>query len=182
MGGTNPKTSLLTLYGMVLDPKLQIIDTIDLKIKPNNGIYHVTAKAMEVNQIDIIKHDAEALPLQQAAKLFETFACNHSIGFDKMIPTGHNLSLDIRFCKRYFLKTSENAEGNYWNRFFSHRRLDTATMAHALILAGKLPSTLECSLGSLANHFGYDYEGAHDAEFDAKLTLKILEQLIKLMS
>lgn len=180
MGGKNPKTSLLTLHGMVLDPNLDVIDEISLKIKPNNGIYHVTAGAMAVNKIDIVKHDAEAIPLHEAAKRFENFVCQHSIGFDKMIPAGHNLSLDIRFCKRYFLKSS-NAEGDDWNRFFSYRRLDTATLAHGLILAGKLPADLECSLSSLANHFNLSYEGAHEAEFDAKLTLQVLKLLVDLM-
>jgi len=181
MGGTSPKTSLLTLHGLVLDQGLNVIDDISLMIKPNNGIYYVTAKAMEVNQIDLAAHDKEAIPLFEAAKIFENFVCKHSIGCDKMIPAGHNLSLDIRFCKRYFLKATNNAEGDDWNRFFSHRRVDTATLAHGLILAGKLPSVLECSLGSLAAHFELDYSGAHNAKFDAELTLEVLKRLIALM-
>ena len=178
-GGKNPRTSLLTLYGMVLDSKLDVLDTISLKIKPDNGVYHVTAEAMVINGIDLIKHDAEAMPIHEAAKLFENFAAKQSIVEDRMVPAGHNLSLDIRFCKKYFLK-ARNAEGDYWERFFSHRRLDTATLAHGLILARKLPADLECSLGSLAAHFGLDYSGAHNAEFDAKLTLEILKLLIGL--
>lgn len=180
MGGKSPKTSLLTLYGMVLDQNLKLLDTIDLKIKPNNEIYHVTARAMEINKIDLIKHDSEAIPLHEAAKIFETFVCKQSLGKDKMIPAGHNLSLDIRFCKRNFLRAN-NAEGDDWNRFFSHRRVDTATLAHGLILAGKLPSNLECSLSSLANYFELSYEGAHEAKFDAELTLEVLKHLIALM-
>lgn len=180
MGGTHPKTSLLTLYGMVLGPGLDIIDTIDLKVKPDNGIYHVTAGALAVNKIDLIKHDAEAVPNFEAAKLFENFAAMQALGEDLMIPAGHNLSLDIRFCKQHLLKSS-NAEGDCWNRFFSHRRLDTATLAHGLICANKLPKNLECSLRSLADHFALDYSGAHDAEFDAKLIHEILKLLIGLM-
>jgi len=151
-GGKNPKTSLLTLYGMILDSNLNVTDSIDLRIKPNNGIYHVTARAMEINKIDLVRHNTEAVPVNEAAKLFVNFACKHSIGIDKMVPAGHNLSLDIRFCKRYLLK-APNAEGDDWNKFFGYRNLDTATLAHGLILAGKLPSNLECSLSSLADRF-----------------------------
>jgi len=178
-GGTNPKTSLLTLYGMVLNSDLEVQDTISLKVKPDNGVYHVTARAMEINKIDLVKHNNEAMPIHEAAKIFENFAAKQALANDLMVPAGHNLSMDIRFCKKYFLR-ARNADGDSWNRFFTHRRLDTATLAHGLILAKKLPGDLECSLGSLATHFGLDYSGAHDAEFDAKLTLEVLKLLIGL--
>ena len=97
-----------------------------------------------------------------------------------MIPAGHNLSLDIRFCKKHLLK-ADNAEGDSWGKFFSYRRLDTATIAHYMILTGKLPNTLDCSLASLAEHFGFDYSKAHDAKFDAELTLNVLKKLIALV-
>jgi len=179
-GGKNPKTSLLTLYGMVLNDQLEILDAIDLKIKPNNGLYSLTAEALSVHNIDLVAHDKVAVPEEQAAKEFYDFSCKHSLGVTKMIPAGHNLSLDIRFVKKHFLKT-DNSEGDCWGRFYSYRRLDTATIAHYMILTGKLPDTLDCSLQSLATYFGFDYSKAHDAEFDAKLTLKILKKLIGLV-
>jgi DNA polymerase III alpha subunit (gram-positive type) len=179
-GGKNPKTSLLTLYGMVLDSKLNIQDTINLKVKPSNGIYQVTAEALGVNKIDLFRHNQEAAAINVAAADFATFACKHSIGAYKLVPAGHNLSFDIGFVKGHFLQ-ADNPEGDDWDKYFSHRRLDTATLAHGLILAGKLPNNLECSLQSLAQHFDLDYSGAHNAKFDAELTLDILKILISLM-
>lgn len=178
-GGKSPKTSLLTLYGMVLDDQLEVLDEIDLKIKPNNGLYSVTAEAMQVNKIDLIAHNKEAALVTQASRDFYDFACMHSIGHRKMIPAGHNLSFDIRFVKKHLLKAN-NSEGNDWAKFFSHRILDTATIAHYLILSGKLPDNISCSLVSLADYFGLDYSKAHNADFDAKLTLQILKRFIKL--
>lgn len=179
-GGKNPKTSLLTLYGMVLNDQLQIQDTIDLKIKPNDGRYKITADALSINGIDIVSHDKVAIPEHQAAHEFYDFACKHSMGETKMIAAGHNLSLDIRFVKQHLLK-ADNSEGDCWGKFFSYRRLDTATIAHYMILTGKLPDSLDCSLGSLAAHFGFDYSKAHDAQFDTELTLNVLKELIGLV-
>lgn len=179
-GGKNPKTSLLTLYGMILDDKLRVMDTIDLKIKPGNGLYHITAEALSVNKIDIVAHDTVANPEKDVAGEFYDFVCKHSLGDTRMIPVGHNLSFDIRFVKRHLLR-ADNAEGDYWSKFFSYRTLDTATIAHFLILAGKLPTSLDCSLESLANHFGFDYSKAHNAQFDAELTLNVLKKLIGLV-
>lgn len=179
-GGKNPKTSLLTLYGMVLNEKLELLDTIDLKIKPNNRLYNLTAEALSVNKIDIVAHDSVAILESQAANDFYDFVYKHSIGDARMIPAGHNLSLDISFVKKHLLK-ADNAEGDDWGKFFSYRRLDTATIAHYLILAGKLPHELDCSLESLATHFGLSYAQAHDAKFDAELTLNVLKKLIGLV-
>jgi DNA polymerase III alpha subunit (gram-positive type) len=180
MGGLHPKMSLLTLHGILLNSELQEIDRIDLTIKPNNGQYLTTAQAMSVNKIDLVKHDKVAIPEREAAKQFYNFAFRHG-GQEKMIPAGHNLSLDIRFAKKHLLKDPDNAEGDAWGKFFSHRRLDTATIAHYLILAGKLPENLDGSLWSLAQYFGISYDGAHNAKFDAELSLKILKKLIGLV-
>lgn len=167
---------------MVLDNKLEVIDAIDLKIKPDNGRYSLAASAMKINGIDIIQHDTEAITETEASKKFYDFCFKHgSLSLNKMIPAGHNISLDIRFVKRHLLEEQINPEGNSWGRFFSYRRLDTATIAHFLRLAGKLPDDIEGSLGSLANHFGLSYEGAHNAKFDAELSLEILKLLIGLI-
>lgn len=166
---------------MVLDSKLKIVDTIDLKIKPDNECYSLAARAMSINAIDITKHDAEAITRTAAAQQFYNFCFKHG-SFNKMIPAGHNISLDIRFIKRHLLKEEDNPEGNSWGRFFSYRKLDTATITNFLRLAGKLPDNLEGSLESLTNHFGLSYEGAHDAKFDAELSFQILKLLIKLIN
>jgi len=179
-GGINKETSLLSLYGMILNKNLDVQDCVNLFVKPNNGIYHVEAGAMKVNKIDLIEHDKVARPAAAAAAVFEDFICRNSLGEDKIIPAGHNLSLDIDFCKKNFLREADTNRSQ-WLNFFSYRSLDTATLAQGLILAGKLPERLSCSLKSLAEYFEIDYSGAHNAEFDAKLTLEILKTLIGLI-
>jgi DNA polymerase III alpha subunit (gram-positive type) len=183
-GGVNPKSSLLTVFGYMLDDKLNPIDKIDLVIKPDNGLYILTASSMAINKINIIEHDKVAIKKSEAIKVFNDFCCKHAITSqsekNRIIPAGHNLAFDIRYVKRNLLKAN-NVEGDDWKKFFSYRQLDTAATAQALILAQKLPEDLECSLASLAAHFNLDYTGAHNAEFDVELTLKILKLLLKLM-
>jgi len=182
-GGVNSKTSLLTLFGMILDHKLEVLDKIDLKIRPDNGLYVVGASGLATNKINIPEHDKVAINKTVAAKQFYDFCSKHTIGSDakdRLIPVGHNQAFDIRFIKKNLLPAN-NVEGDNWKTFFSYRQLDTASIAQALILAKKLPEDLECSLSSLANYFKLDYSGAHEAEFDVELTLKILKLLIALM-
>jgi DNA polymerase III alpha subunit (gram-positive type) len=179
MGGTDPEMSLLTLFGMVLDKHLGVTDTISLKIKPTNGRYVLSPYAMDVNKINIIEHDKDAIVISEAATEFYNFGFKNG-GHTKMVPAGHNLSLDIRFVKHHLLKDDNNPDGHCWGRFFSHRRLDTASIALYLQITKQLPPELDCSLQSLAKHFGLSYDGAHNAEFDAKLTLNVLKKLIKL--
>jgi DNA polymerase III alpha subunit (gram-positive type) len=182
-GGTNPKTSLLTLFGLMLDHNLEILDSIDLKIRPDNGLYVVGASGMDVNKINIPEHDKVAINKSMAAKQFYDFCLKHTIGGHKdnrLIPTGHNLAFDIRFIKKNLL-AANNLDGDHWKVFFSYRQLDTATLAQGLILAKKLPEDLECSLGSLARYFNLDYSGAHNAQFDVELSLKVLKLLLELM-
>lgn len=175
-GGTDPGNTLLTMYGMMLDNNFTTTDVLDLKIKPNDGVYNVSPQALEINKIDLIKHDKEAITENEAARIFNDFSCRHAFG-GKIIPIGHNVSFDIGFVKRHLLKNND-LETNIWPKYYSHRVLDTATIAHFLILAGAMPANMSCSLGSLAKYFGLDYSNAHDAEFDVKLTLEVLRKLL----
>ena len=46
--------SLLTLYGQILNKNLNVVDEIDLVVKPDDGIYRISADALETNKIDLI--------------------------------------------------------------------------------------------------------------------------------
>ena len=60
-GGLDPKTSdLLTIYIAVADENFQILDELDLKLKPDGDRLPVTEPgAMKVNGIDLQKHLAD---------------------------------------------------------------------------------------------------------------------------
>ena len=66
-GGLDPSFSLLTLSGVVLNQQYEVLDSIDLAIKPSSGRYVLSSKAMEINKINIATHDAVAITESEAA-------------------------------------------------------------------------------------------------------------------
>lgn len=175
-GGLDAKsTSILSLFGLILDSNLNIIDNIHLNIKPNDGIYHLDIEAMKVNKINILEHHTTAIPEAEAGKKLKEFLFRH-VGFSlpsPLIPAGHNIG-------RLGIPMGERLVGfDVWNRLMSRRTLDTGAIAQFLILQGILSETNNCSLGQLCEHYLIDYTGAHDAKRDVFITLDVLKAMVK---
>lgn len=164
-------TSLLTMYGKILDSKLDELGTLDLKIKPNNGRYHLDIAAMNINKINILEHDKVAVPEEVASKQLRDFLFRHCPSTDdKLIPTGHNVNLDIRFASRLLPD---------WRIFCSHRWLDTSSIGQFYQLIGRIPETNSGSLAKLCLHFGIDSSKNHDAKADVEMTHLLLRAMVK---
>lgn len=190
---SNP--SLLTIDGILADSNLDVVDTISLKLRPADGNYRVNAKGMEVNGIDLVTHDKVADVASDVAGTLTDLFKKH-VGPDayfqldpfkkqrRVVPCGQYLSFDMHFLKKELpqLDPRTSLEGiQYdWHHYLCRRGLDTAAVAQFLVLQDKLPVGLDCSLKSLAGHFGYDYTGAHNSAFDAELTRKVLKDLLAL--
>ena len=173
LGGLKKEYSLLTLYGQILNEELNVLDEIDLKMKPDDGIYRVSAESLKINGINLVEHDKIAMPLSEASEKFKNFICRHSMNLNqKIIPMGHNISLDIKFAKNYLMNSSE------WEKHFSYRKVDSHSVAMFLGLSSFLPKYESYSLKVLAEHFNLNTSGMHNAQTDVELTVK----LIKLMS
>lgn len=164
------EVSLLTLYGMILDEKLEKLATIDLKIRPPNGRYVVDIDALKVNKIDLLKHDAEAIPELEAGKKLRDFLFRNCPTNGRLIPSGHNINLDVRFAQKLVPD---------WKAFCAHRWLDTSTLGQALQLLGKIPGDNNGSLAKLCLHYGIDPSGNHDAKVDAEMTYLLLKAMLQ---
>lgn len=177
-GGLDAKTiSLLSFFGLVLDQDLTPIDTIDLVIRPDDGIYHLDIEAMKVNRINILDHHEKTITECEAGKALQNFLFKHTAAISPrpftLIPTGHNIGrLDIPMGER--LVGFDN-----WDRSMSRRTLDTGTIAQFLMLQGILPETNNCSLRQLCEHYKIDYSGAHNAKSDVYITLEVLKAMVK---
>lgn len=171
-GGLTPKQSLLTYYGAITDENFTIIDEIDLKIRPKDGIYRVEAQALAVNKIDIIEHDKVALPIEECRRLFRDFLLKHTkFKNEKLYSAGHNGYYDNAFVSKYLLPD--------FNDFFSRHCVDTAGLAVLLKGMGRLPKELKISLGSLAEHYGISFlTHAHDAKSDVRVTIAVLKCML----
>ena len=77
-----------------------------------------------------------------------------------------------------------DAVTNDWDKFFSRRHIDTASIALFLRQAGRIPEEIECSLESLIKHFSIDVNpnSLHNAKVDADATLEVFRNLLKLVN
>ena len=173
-GGIRKEMSLLTLYGHILDDNLNILDTIDLKIKPDDGVYHVNAQGLEINRIYIVEHDRIAKPLSEVKTRFKNYICGWSLN-QKLTPIGHNVRFDVKFVKTHLLED--------WDRYFDRRHIDTASVGKFLALSGIVPKLQTYSLSEMAQALMIEVneDSRHEAKFDADLTLNVLRNMTQLI-
>jgi hypothetical protein len=188
-GGIDPReTSLLTGFFAVTDDCFNIQATLDLAIK--YPVYKVCSKALEVNKIDLVQHEANAVTVAEAENALNQFLkpfaqkVRPDLGRPVMneddlittplIPVGHNVGFDVEFCK-------VSLPGVKWSKYVSYRVLDTQVIGRFLQLQGKLPADLSISLRSLAQYFDIKDEAAHTAEGDVLVTIDVFKHLLAVM-
>ena len=176
-GGLGDEVSLLTVWFGIYDSKFDLLDELSLKIKPKDGIYHLQAQALEVNQIDIIEHDKVAITKSEAGKLLFKFLKRNK-GEDMLIPVGHNIAGDVRWVNLHLL----NADT--WNQFCSYRKLDSSTVAMFLMMAGVLTGVEKAGLWNLIERFDLDKEidgKPHEEKYDAIASIMSIKKMIELL-
>jgi DNA polymerase III epsilon subunit-like protein len=173
--------SLLTIYGGVFtfdNGKFTLQSEIDLKIKPNDGeSYNVTPGALLVNKIDLVKHDKEAVSINEAARLWYNFLFQESCdGANKLIRVGHNEPFDNGFVVNNLLKES------IWRKFTDYHTIDTVSLARGLKLKGRLPKGQKLNLAALAKFLEVpsNESDLHTAKGDTHLCARVLEILLTL--
>lgn len=174
-GGVTTDTSLLTTYFGVFDENFQFVTDLDLAVKPDDEIYHVTAEALKINKINLVEHSVYAVPYKRAkAYLYEFLRRNYD--GEKLIPVGHGLNFDLLQVWQHLMSKAT------WEDFVSYRPLDTGNAAQFLRTAGLFPNDVSGSLGSLVKYFNIDSIGElHTAKVDALQTMEVLKKLIGLV-
>ncbi len=167
-GLENEFHSLLTLSGIVVDDNLKPLALpINLKIK--HDVYRVTAKALEINKINLVEHDKVATTIEASGnelyKYLLPFIENGRLGI---------IGQNVEFDKGFVLKSGLI---RIWDRFFNRDVLDTKEIASHLKTCEMIPKEVGNSLVQLANHFNIDSTGAHEAEKDLWMTLQVLNEL-----
>lgn len=81
-------TSLLSFYFGVLDEDFNVLDELDLLLRPKDHIYHINPEALEVNKINLIEHDKKAIPYNEGGTLLFNFLQQHSAIPQIFIPAG----------------------------------------------------------------------------------------------
>lgn len=170
--------SLLTIYLMMTDDSFNVIGDLSLFLKPDNGIYQVCASAMNVNKIDLVKHDTIAIPYKEGAtKLYNWLKTMTDDGKTKTIVVGHGIHGDIEWIVEHLITLGS------WEKFTSYRKLDTSVVCQFLKACNLFPIDVSGSLTSLAKYFNVevDENKTHSADYDVKLTFKVFIALRKLL-
>ena len=175
-GGLETMYSLLEAYFVTLSEDLQPIEELHLKIKPNPGEpYIVSAGALQVNKIDLVTHETNAITRNDArAKLVDFLARAHGQAGKKLMPMGHNVPFDIGFVQRHLVAKAE------WEQYCSYHLDDTVVLISALKRRGILRKNV-WSLGTVAKELGVQFDSTqlHGAKADAMLTLMVYRKLLE---
>lgn len=173
-GGLDPlKHSLLSVAFTIWDNG-KISNEKEFLI--NDGVLNVTPKAMEINGIDIIEHSRISLKSNIAVREIEDYL-NKNFNIDeKIILCGHNILFDINFFKRFWSKN-----GCDYNKRFSHRYVDTASILFYLSIIEKVPRNLTSSQNAF-DYFGIKVSKRHSALGDVLATAELFNKLVNLQS
>lgn len=179
--GLNPENNfILTMYFAVCDDQLNVIDELDMKVKPDSmdGL-SVEKDAMAVNRIDLNEHLAspETVPYSQAKVLLSQFLDKHELkGRGKSFqPCGHNIGFDKAFIYQHIMPQPD------WNKYFHYREMDTSHATSFLKECGILPNQLG-SLTSLVEYFKMEMKNAHTAKDDVLMNIEVFKHMKLLMN
>ena len=174
-GGLDARVHSLLSLGLVVGDGSRIANTLEILVK--HEPYVVSGGGMKVNRIDLARHDAQALAPAQALAVLDIFVDQHfPHRCQPIILAGHNVGFD-----QAFLKVFLEGQGQSLEPRFSHRVVDTHSLAAGLRDAGKLPSA-SLSSTALFDHFGIRVpeDQRHTALGDAVATFELYWKLVEL--
>lgn len=179
-GGLNPKEAdVLTFYGAIVDDKLQVVEEIDLKLKPDNGMPRADAGALKVNGINLEKHlaDPATITYSQAKPLIIALLKKYLKKrgrYSNIRPFGQNVPFDINFTQEHLIPKNE------WDSILHYALVDTKTIVDFLKDVNWFPKDLG-SLGSVVEFLGVPKRAAHNAKEDTLMTIDVYKKILEIM-
>ena len=178
-GGIDPdRHSLLSLAAVVwADGRIEG----EIEIFVAEPDITVTARAMEINRIDLIEHAHKAMAPAEALARLLSFVADHFrsdlAAGEQLVLAGHNVGFDIGFLRRLC-----RLAGVPFPAIISHRSLDTASVLRFLSLAGIVPPSAVASTEAFA-YLGVRVPEKlrHTALGDARATAELLTRLVGLV-
>ena len=179
-GGLNPKIhSLLTAYFAVCNRDLNIIDELELQLKPADLTkLNLTQAAMDINKINIEEHlkDPSTITYEEGRVKLKQFFINNKIKGKRrsLMPCGHNISFDKDMIWEQLMPKEEFEE------YVHYRTLDTSSVTSFLKDVGIFPEDLG-NLMSLVEHFGVPKQEAHNAKGDVRMNVEVYKRMRAMM-
>lgn len=172
-GGLDPNQNSLLSIALVIWQEFQIIDSTEILI--DDGVLNVSKKALEINRINLAEHKTKALNSQQAINRFQDFLSKHFAPEERITIGGHNINFDVNFLRHFLVQYDYD-----WQKRFSHRFVDTATILYYLYLTEKLKEKA-ISSDDAFRLFGINVDKRHSALGDAIATAKLFTTLLKVI-
>jgi hypothetical protein len=176
-GGGGIKYSLLTVGLVVTDENFKVLDTLNLRVKPDDGYYIVSGQGMAVNKINLATHDKIATPYKQAKQALYAFLWRLSnSGKQKLTPVGHGVKGDMDHLFNCLISIGS------WEQFCTYHYIDTSVVLQFLRAADLMPLDIDGSVEGIAKYFNIPVgENLHDALEDAFLTHSIYQRMLKIV-
>jgi DNA polymerase III alpha subunit (gram-positive type) len=176
--GVESDCNILTAYFIILDNLFNEVDSLDLKIKHDS--YRVYTKALEINKIDLIKHDKQAKCIIDSRLKLEMFLRKHFNEKERFIIIGHNVVFDINMLKNNNILPLESCI-----KYFNYTHLDTIIIAQFLKSISIIPENIGLSLSSLIKFFNVKCNllniDLHNAEYDIRMTIELFKYMMKII-
>jgi DNA polymerase III epsilon subunit-like protein len=175
-GGLDPHSHSLLSLGLVVGDGPKVSHSLEILIR--HEPYVVSGGGLAVNRIDLVAHSRDALDPAVALTVLDVFLDQHFPHMCKpVILAGHNVGFDQAFLKAFLA-----GQGRAMEPRFSHRVVDTHSIASALRDAGRLPLA-NLSSTALFAHFGIEVpeDKRHTALGDALATFELYWKLVGLM-
>jgi len=177
--GLNPDVNpVLTFYMCIVDSQFNILDELDLKVKPDNindSKWILDVKTIDIHGIKFEDHfnDPETITYTEAKKLIlQKFQQYKLDGRQKtFLPLGQNITFDLNMIHSQIISKED------WEKYCSYRVLDTSTINNFLKDCNIVPKDLG-NLGSLVEYFGITKRNAHNAKDDVLMTVQVYQAMV----
>jgi len=176
-GGLNENTAdLLTGYFCIMTEDYQILDELDLKLKPDGGRLPIAEKgALDVNKINIAEHLANpaTVTYSEGRAQLQAMIKKHlkrNGRYSNITPMGYNCPFDIRWTQKHLF------EQDLWQSLLHYKNHDVMGVVDTLKKYGLFPKTLG-SLSSVVEYLGVPTRGAHNAKEDTLMTIDVDKKL-----
>lgn len=181
-GGLDPKDSdILTLYIAVVDENLKIVDELDLKLKPDNGIPpRAAAGALEKNGINLDQHmkDPETISYSKAAEKITLMLKKYlkKVGrYSNLSIMGYNVRFDVNFLQEHLIPKKE------LEKLVHYKVVDTMDAIDFLKRNDWIPPSIG-TLESAVSYFQVPKGKAHTAKDDVLMTIEVEKKISELMA
>ena len=180
-GGFNENTAdLLTAYFAILDENYQLIEELDLKLKPNDGRLPIAeAGALKVNGINLKAHleDINTISYKDGAEKVTNLIKKYlkkKGRYSNILLFGYNVGFDKRWLQKYLIPQ------DIWESMIHYKDVDVMQAVDFLKRAGWLPKELG-TLATVVKYFEISVLNAHTAKGDVLMTIDVEKKLIELM-